>query len=148
MAVSQAFTSAGTTLSIGAAPATYDAAGFSAVTFTAVGEITEIGSFGKKYNLVTHMPLADRKTVKRRGSYNNGTLQIKMAKARTSDAGQTALKSALASDSSISVKVVLQNGEINYFTAQIMSMVTNVSGVDSITSYEIDLELDDDVITV
>jgi hypothetical protein len=148
MSVSQAFTSAGTTFAIGAAPATYDAAGFAAVTFTTVGEITDIGSYGKKYNLVTHMPLADRRVVKRRGSYNNGTLQVKLAKAKTSDAGQTALKAAVDSDNSISVKIVLQNNEINYFTAQVMSLVTNVGGVDQITGYEVELELDNDIIVV
>jgi len=148
MAVSHAFTSAGTTFSIGAAPATYDASGFAAVTFTAVGEVTDIGSYGKKYNKVTHMPLADRRVVKRRGSYDNGTLQLKLAKSGTSDAGQTALRTAEASDNSISVKIVLQNGEINYFTAQCMGIVTNVGGVDNITGYEVELELDNDIIVV
>jgi hypothetical protein len=148
MAVSQAFTSAGTTFSIGAAPATYDAAGFAGVTFTTVGEITDIGSYGKKYNLVTHMPLASRQVVKRRGSYNNGSLQLKLAKAKTSDAGQTALKAAADSDNSISIKIVLQNGEINYATAQVLSFIYNVGSVDQITAYEVDLELDNDLIVV
>jgi hypothetical protein len=148
MTVSQAFTSAGTTLAIGAAPATYDASGFAAVSFTTVGEITDIGSYGKKYNLVTHMPLADRKTVKRRGSYNNGTLNVKLAKAETSDSGQTAMIAAAASDDSISVKIVLQNGEINYFTAVLMGVVTNVGSVDQITAYECDFEIDNDIVIV
>lgn len=139
---SQAFTSAGTTVSIGAAPATYDAAGFAAVTFTAIGDVTDLGSFGNKFNKVTHMPLADRGVVKRKGSYDPGTIQLKMAKARTSDAGQTALVAAAASDNSYSFKVVLQNGKIFYFTGQVMGVVVNVGGVDNITTLESDVELD------
>ena len=148
MAVSNAFTSAGTTLAIGAAPATYDAAGFAAVTFTAISEITEIGAFGKKFNVVNHMPIGDRRVVKRKGSYNNGTLSLKMARSRTSDAGQTALRAASESDLSYSFKMTLPNSVVVYFTGQVVDFSTNVGSVDQILGLESTVEIDNDIIEV
>jgi hypothetical protein len=148
MAVSLAFTSAGTTLYVSAAlPATNDAAGFGALAWTKVGEIVDLGSYGKKYNLVTHNPLDDRKTVKRKGSYNNGTLSVKMARV-PANAGQTIIVAGRDSDNSISCRVTLQNGTINYFQAQVMSYTTEVGSVDTITSATVDLEVTEDIVEV
>lgn len=143
---SLARTSAGTTFSIGAAPATYDASGFAAVSYTAISEIVNIGTFGKKYNSVKHNPIDTRQTIKRRGSYDNGALQIKGA--TTSNAGQVALEAALASDNSIAVKIVTPDTKIHYFTAQVMSFEKDVGNVDQIYAFMCDLELDNDEIVV
>lgn len=145
---SKAFTSAGTTLSISAAaPATYDSIGFSALTWTEIGEVSDMGEFGRQYNLVTFNTLGDRRTVKRKGSYNDGTIACQMARVPT-DAGQAILVTAVDSDSSYSIKVVLQNGTIFYTTAQIMSYTTNVGNVDQITSATVNLEIDNNIIEV
>ena len=131
--MSGAQTSAGTTLHISAsAPATYNSTGFAALTWTEIGEVTDLGEFGRQYNLVTHNPLGDRRTVKRKGSYNDGTINAQMARV-PADAGQTILKTAVDSDDSYSIKVTLQNGDIFYTTAQIMSYTVNVGSVDQIT---------------
>lgn len=140
-------TSAGSTLSIGAAPATIDAAGFGAVSYTAVGEITDMGEFGKEYNLVTHNPIGNRQTKKFKSSFNNGSMQLQMGR-DTSDAGQTALIAALESDNSYSIKVVLQDGTILYFTAKVMSYRTAIGSVDQITGATTTLEIDSAVIEV
>lgn len=146
--MSEAFTSAGTKISISAAlPATYDATGFGALTWTEIGEVSDLGEFGRQYNMVTFNPLGSRKTVKRKGSYNDGTITAQMARV-PSDAGQTILTEALDSDNSYSVKVVLQNGTTFYFTAQIASYTTNVGSVDQITSASVSIEIDDDIIEV
>ena len=147
---SQAMTSAGTTISISARlPATYDAAGFEAVgvVFTEVGEVSDLGEFGREYNVVKFNPLKDRRTVKRKGSYDDGTVQVQLAKAAT-DAGQIILKSATNSDASHSIKIVLQDGTKFYFTAQVSSSTVNVGNVDQITSSTFKLEIDNDIIEV
>jgi len=70
--MSNAFTSAGTTISVvDSNPATYDQAGFEALTYSLIGEVTDLGEFGREYSAVTHNPLGDRRTVKRKGSYND-----------------------------------------------------------------------------
>jgi hypothetical protein len=148
MTVSHAFTSAGTTVSVSAsAPATYDAAGFAALTYTQIGEITDAGTYGRKYSLVTHNPLDSRQTIKRKGSFNDGTMQLKLARV-PSDAGQTILVAARDDDDSYSFKIVLQDGTINYFTAQVMSYDTMVGSVNQITGSQVDLELDNAVVEI
>jgi hypothetical protein len=145
---SNAFTSAGTTVAISASlPATYDAAGFGALTFTTIGEITDAGEYGKEYNLVTHNPLADRKTYKRKGSYNNGSMTLQMGRV-PDDAGQVLLLAAQDSDNSYSFEVTLQDGTVNYFTGQVMSYLTSIGSVDQITSASVTVEVDSDIVEV
>ena len=145
---SKAFTSAGTKLHISAsAPATYNSTGFAALTWTEIGEISEMGEFGRQYNLVTFNTLGDRRTVKRKGSYNDGTIACQMARV-PDDAGQTILVTAVNSDASYSIKVTLQDGTVFYTTAQIMSYTTNIGNVDQITSATVNLEIDNDILEV
>ena len=145
---SKAFTSAGTKLHISAsAPATYNSTGFAALTWTEIGEVSEMGEFGRQYNLVTFNTLGDRRTVKRKGSYNDGTIACQMARV-PDDAGQTILVTAVNSDASYSIKVTLQDGTVFYTTAQIMSYTTNIGNVDQITSATVNLEIDNDIIEV
>lgn len=145
---SNAFTSAGTTIGIVAGdPVTYDATGFEALTFDTIGEVTDLGEFGREYSLVTHNPLGDRQTVKRKGSYNDGS--ISMTVARTpDDAGQTVLQTALDSDENFSFNVTLQDGTELYFQAQVLSYTTNVGTVDQITTASVTIEITDEIIEV
>jgi hypothetical protein len=144
-------TSAGSTLAIatGASkvPTTYDAAGFAALTYTTVGEVTDIGEFGKEYNLVTFSPVGDRKQRKFKGSYNNGSIQVQMGRA-SGDAGQTAMRTALADDASYAVKVTLQDTSKIYFTGKVMSFKTSVGSVDQITSATSTFEIDSEIVEV
>ena len=145
---SKAFTSAGTKLFISAsAPATYNKTGFEALTFTEIGEVSEMGEFGRQYNLVTFNTLGDRRTVKRKGSYNDGTIACQMARV-PDDAGQTILTTAVNSDNSYSIKIKLQDGTVFYTSAQVMSYTTNIGNVDQITSATVNLEIDNDILEV
>ena len=145
---SKAMTSAGTTIGISAAlPATHTQAAFTALTYTEIGEVSDLGEFGREYNIVKFNPLKDRRTVKRKGSFDDGTVQVQLAKAAT-DAGQILLKSAVNSDASHAVKIVLQDGTTFYFTAQVSSSTVNVGNVDQITSSTFKLEIDNDIIEI
>ena len=139
--MSLAMTSAGSKLLIGNPPASQTLVALQAVSYTEVKEVVDIGEFGKTYNLVTHNPLGDRVTVKRKGSINNGTLAVQMAYA-PADPGQTLLAAAVDSDDSYSYKVVLQDGTEFLFTAQAMGYPIQVGGVDSITSSTCNVEID------
>ena len=145
---SKAFTSAGTKLFISAsAPATYNSTGFAALTWTEIGEVSDMGEFGRQYNLVTFNTLGDRRTVKRKGSYNDGTIACQMARV-PDDAGQTILTTAVNSDNSYSIKIKLQDGTVFYTSAQVMSYTTNIGNVDQITSATVNLEIDNDILEV
>lgn len=141
-----AISAAGATLSISVTlPATYDAAGFAAVSYTSIAEITDIGELGKKYTLVTHAPVGDRKLYKFKGGYDNGQLQIQLAKA-TSNAGQTILLAAAGSDASYSFRITMQDATDMYFTGKAMSFVSKVGGVNNIYGATVEVQLDSDIV--
>lgn len=134
-------TSAGTTLKVSAsAPATFNSAGYGALTFTAVGEITDLGEFGREYALVTHNPVGTRGTQKFKGSFNEGTMNLSLG-LDTDDAGQVLMKAASTADTPYSFEVTTQNGDKYYFQAIVMSFKVGVGSVDSITTATSTLEL-------
>ena len=150
--MSDIFSSVGTLVAVAAAdPATYDAAGFGALTYLSCGEVAEVPSFGAEAALATHTPLKTGIVAKRRGSINYGSLTLTMAYS-DADTGQAALKTAGDAipgvDSTVSVKITLKNGDIQYFTAQVMSFKTNVGNSDAITMCECTIEVDDKIIRV
>lgn len=110
-----------------------------------IGEVTDLGQFGKEFALVTHNPLGDRRTVKRKGSYNDGTIQLQYA-LDSQDEGQEMLRDAVDSDDSYAFRVVIQDGSVFYFSAQAMSSPISVGTVDQITSGSTALEIDNDIL--
>lgn len=145
---SSAFTSAGTTVRASAAlPATYDGAGYVALTYTLIGEVVDAGEYGRKYEIIKHNPLNTRETFKRKGSFDSGQLNLKLGRV-PADAGQAILVAALAVDASRSFKVTLQNGTIQYFTGQVTSYTTNVGSSGQITGANVMIEIDSDFIEV
>ena len=135
-------TVAGTTVSISAGtPATFDAAGYAAVTgWAKIGEITDGGSHGKTFAEVTHSPIDTRMVQKFKGSINIGTKTMNLG-IDDDDAGQILAKTALNSDSNYSVKITTQNGDVYYFQVLVTAFVVGLGGVDNTTSASIDLEI-------
>jgi hypothetical protein len=141
-------TSAGSTLSIATgSPATYDASGFTALTYVVVGEATDIGELGKEYAVVTHSPLGSRAVKKFKGSYNNGTMQIQMAR-DTTNAGQIAMKAALGSDADFSFKITLQDLSKLHFVGKVTTFKTSVGSVDQITGSNCTIEISGDIVEI
>ena len=150
--MSDIVSSVGTVVSVAdASPATYDAAGFAALTWAACGELAELPSFGAEAALATHTPLATGIVAKRRGSLNYGSVALTMALS-DADAGQgilqLAAEAAAGADAQVSVKVELVSGEVQYFTAQVMSYRTNVGNADAITMAEVTLDIDNSIVKV
>jgi hypothetical protein len=150
--MSDIVSSVGTIVSVSASsPATYDATGFAALTWSACGELSELPSFGAEAALATHTPLGTGIVAKRRGSLNYGSVSLTMGLSGT-DTGQvifqTAGEAAAGVDAQVSVKVELVTGELQYFTAQVMSYKTNVGNADAITMAEVTLEIDNSVVKV
>jgi hypothetical protein len=139
-------TSAGTTLRISAlAPATFNETGYNDL-FTGsptppiVGEITDLGEFGREFALVTHNPVGSRGTQKFKGSFNEGTMTMSLG-LDTDDAGQIVAKTASLSDLDFSFMVTTQNLDRYFFQAKVMSFKVGIGGVDQITTATVTLEL-------
>lgn len=141
-------TAAGVSIAISAAlPATYDATGYDALSPTVLGEVTNIGEFGKQFALVTHNPLASRGTKKAKGSFNNGSLSPAMA-LDEDDAGQVIARAASESDNAYAFKVTMDNGDIYYFEALVMSFKPSIGGVEDVVTATPQLEITDNPIVV
>jgi len=129
------FTSDGTILSVSAGPpATYDQAGYEALTFTAIGEVVDFGSGDSTYGVASYKPLATRTTVKRKGSVEHSDMTFQMAK-DIADAGQVILQTGLdgaEDDTEHSFKIALADGTVQYTTGLITSFSTEIGGADSI----------------
>lgn len=150
--MSDVFSSVGTVVSVDdQAPATYDSTGFAALTWASCGELSDLPAYGSESALATHTPLATGIVAKRRGSVNYGSVTLTMAVSST-DSGQaifeTKADAAAGSDATVSVRVELVDGSIQYFTAQVMSYRVNVANADAITMAEVVLEIDNSIVKV
>ena len=134
-------TVAGAVLSISAGtPATFDSTGYAALTATPIGQITDAGQHGRVYNVVTHNPIGSRGTQKFKGSFNEGQKVLTIG-IDDDDAGQTLAIAALNSDADYSFKVLYQDGAIDYFQAKVVGFQKSMTGVDTMLSASLTLEI-------
>jgi len=134
-------TSATTTLKISAGvPATFDSTGYGALSYTQVGEITNFGDLGREYQLTTHNPVDKRSTVKLKGSFNEGSLDLQLG-LDIADAGQILCKAAALSDSPYAFKITTADAHIYYFQGVVMGWKVGVKGVNDVTSATAKVEI-------
>lgn len=142
-------TAAGTALAISAAaPATFDAAGYAALTYTEIGEIEKIGALGATTNKVEFQPLKGPKQ-KHKGSTDYGSLQPSLAHT-DSDAGQTLLRTASAptNNAKYSFMVTFPDGAKRYFQGRVFGYPETVDGADTIIMANPTVEIDTIVVKV
>jgi hypothetical protein len=125
-------TAAGSALAISAGvPATFDAAGYAALTFTEIGQIEKIGSIGATYAKVEFQPLKGAKQ-KHKGSVDYGSLQPSLAH-DDADAGQTLLRTAAdAATALYAFMVTYPSGAKRYFQGRVFGYPETTDGADTI----------------
>jgi len=108
-------------LSVSAAtPATFNAAGYVALTFTDVGEASEIPEYGAAHAVNTFTPLKTGIDNKFHGALNYGSVTIPLGY-DSADAGQIILLAALASKDAISFRETRSDGTIRYIMGKVFS---------------------------
>ena len=142
-------TTAGATFGIvSGEPATYDSAGFAALSFVNVGEIVSLGAHGASYSLVTHSPLDKRRVEKFKGSVNDGSMALSLGM-DIADAGQIVLIAGADGanvDAIHSVELTYQDGSTEYFTAIVMNYERNPSTIDTIIGANVTIELNNKIV--
>lgn len=134
-------TNAGASIAVCAnLPATHNAAGFNALSFAEVGEITNLPEFGRAYALVTHKPIKTRATQKRKGSYDEGQLPLELA-LDEDDTGQQIMIAASESDAVHAFRVTMQNGDKYFMLGMVMSWKVGGGDVDAVTAASSTVEL-------
>lgn len=129
------------------APATQTAAGFAALTWTKVGELTDVGSvLGREYNTATHAPVDSAQQTKIKASYTLPDAAFTCGWDEA-DAGQIIILAASSSNAIYSFKMVKQDLSIRYFTAQVMKFLENSGTVDNVVQGQFTLLRQTDTIT-
>ncbi len=125
-------TAAGSTLAISvASPASNDAAGFNALTFTEINNIEKIGTIGTTFTKVEFQPTKGGK-LKFKGSPDYGALQPSLA-LDSADAGQAILQVSADDESQklYSFKVVYQDGSKRFFQGRTFGMPETVDNANT-----------------
>jgi len=132
----------GTTLGSSATlPATYDAAGYAAVTFTAVGEVIDFGELGRVYSSIAHQAVGRSYPEKIKGTYDIPDVTITVA-SQTADAGQVVLAAALAAAASYSFKLTLPSADTASFTGKVTKMAVGAAATNGIDTRSITIAID------
>ena len=138
-------TSTGITFAVVASsPATFDAAGFGALTYTLVGEVTTIPQSGASFTVVNHEPVATGVTEKYKGFVDYGSVALDAA-LDTSDAGQVIMKAGAdgaEQNTKHSFKLAYQDGSIEYWYGSIYTFQENPAGANSMVTVNMQIELD------
>ncbi len=138
MAVS---TSAGTKFSVSAAaPATYNEAGYSALAFTEVGEVSDLGDLPERvYEVVSWRNIANRGESKAKGGYTLGSQTITVG-IDPDDAGQDLIDTLSRSDDPASISFEHPKLGTIYGRALAMGGTRNYGDVNTIATRQITLE--------
>jgi hypothetical protein len=119
---------AGTTFGISAGvPATFDVAGYVALSFTPTAEITNFGPFGGQWNNETKNFVALKGTQKVKTNFDPGALDLDLD-LNTDGAGQVLMKSAHKSTALYAIEITTPNGDIYYCQVLVNSFDVNLSG--------------------
>lgn len=142
-------TSTGTLFAISASSAaTIDSAGFGALSYTTVGEITDIAEIGADTAVVNHNPLATGITEKFKGFTNYGSSSVSFAR-DTTDAGQILLNSgATGANKNLqhAIRITYQDGSIDYFHAKIFSFKITPGSSDAIVGSTSSIEIESEIV--
>lgn len=126
--MSDAISGSGSKVYVSAAlPATHDSAGFIALTWTLVSDVTEVGEYGRDYDTIEHAPIDTRIVETIKGNYREGGLPLNFASV-PADAGQVILLAASEDDADISFKIERTDGQTDYNIGKVFSFKPSVSG--------------------
>ena len=137
-------TSTGTILSVVAGdPATFNAAGYAALTFVVVGEVIDLPEYGPNVQVVESNPLATGITEKFKGFINFGSQSMGL-EFDAEDAGQLVLAAGVegaGKNQQHSVKIEYQDGSIDYYSARIFSYTKAPGSANSMVGSTVQVEI-------
>jgi hypothetical protein len=145
-------TSTGVLLGVSAAePATFDGAGYAALTWTNVGELIDLPEFGPTVQVVESNPLATGITEKRNGFINFGSVSLGL-ELDMDDAGQIILEAGVtvppAAYVEHSFRVTYPDGTIEYFSGGIFSYTRAPGSANSMIGSTVQVEINTPIIRV
>lgn len=153
------FSTSGATISVTSnttAPATFDAAGYGALSFTQINSVEDLGEFGDESSEITADDVGNRRTKKLKGQRNAGTKSL-VCFIDDTDSGQGILRTAEADDSTgdYYFKVTYPNKQasggddaIRYFGAKVMSARETLGSANNVAKITFNLGINTDIVEV
>jgi len=134
------------------APATFDEAGFGALSFVNIGQVSNIPAFGPTVQVVESNPLATGITEKFVGFVNYGSVALE-ADYDDEDAGQALVTDAVTTtDASFgkdfSFELEYQSGAKRYWVGKFFSATENPGSANSMVSTSMNVEINTPVLKV
>lgn len=128
-------------------PASHDATGFAALTYTQSAEATQIGDVGPENEVITYNTVCNGVVNKRLGATNFGQQTLELAYDDV-NGGQTILDAASIAKNQVAVRETLSSGVVLYYIAYVSSFKTQVGGSSDFLRASVGLELDGEIIKV
>lgn len=134
-------------IAVGQTPATNNKAGYDALSWTLIPDVTSIGTLGGQNSVIQHIPVDDAFVYKVAGSTNYGTLELQGA--RTDAAALDDMRTAFASRLATPFKVVYpaKLGETDGFMAIVTNVSTNAGNADQILGMNLTVDVTGEIIT-
>ena len=133
---------------VGGEPATFDAAGFGAMTITAqvVGVVT-FGAWGDDNEDVSEPLLGEGRVIHTNGTADGGEVEISVQH-RTTDAGSDILLANAGTNDPVSIKKVYKSGDIEYATAVISGAKQREAAGNAVRGYTVMARVNSAVVSV
>jgi hypothetical protein len=143
--------STGITLSVvNALPATYDAVGYAALTYTKIGELNAVPAFGATTAVVEATPLETGIVEKDKGFTNYGSVAL-TAYFDDADAGQAIMAAAVEGASKFnrhSFKLTYPSGAVRYFAGKVFSYTEEPGSANQHVGCTMSLEIETKIVRV
>lgn len=115
--------------------------------YVLIGEVVNIGEFGRTYAPITHSSLENRNVQKFKGQRDDGTIALIIG-SDSSNSGQAAMLTALDDDRSYNFKIIENDditspatGTTTYCRAQVMSWRKTIGDATNVVQRRADLNI-------
>lgn len=144
-------TSTGTRLYVVAEdPATFDEAGYAALSYTEVGQVVDLPEYGPNVQVVESNPLATGITEKFKGFINYGSQSMGL-EFDSADAGQQVLAAGVegaTKNQQHAIKILFQDGSVDYYSCRIFSYTKAPGSANSMVGSTVQVEINTPVVRV
>jgi hypothetical protein len=156
MTVSNVFGTAKSKIMIGTTVEADTAATFSADTFVNIGLVEDIGEFGDEAEEITFASISDARMRRAKGVRDAGSFELTVARNPT-DAGQAAMRAALADDRPFNFKVELTDkpasgtapkNTVLYFRGIVMGAKNALGSVKDVTKQKFSIGIVSEIVEV
>lgn len=137
MALAGLESTTGTTISVVAGePATFNLAGYKAMTFVPVVGVVTFGAWGDDNEDVAEPLLSEGRVIHTNGTADGGEVEISVQH-RTTDAGSAVIQTNAGTNEAVSIRKLYKSGDVEFATAVISSAKYREAAGNAVRGYTV-----------